>query len=146
VRMRGRSCPEAWACWLLAKPPVPECVGFKVLPIPTKSLFREETVGEQQEPPRIHAGEVSANLFNEKTVQHYYSALRKFGVEIPKGTFAQNFVSLSRYVGFRYMTVGFSFWLGTNVLGQEYWQSSGAVFFEKCLEIAQSGYPTPLLT
>jgi hypothetical protein len=38
---------------------VPECVGFKVLPIPTKSLFREETLGEQQEPPRIHAGEVS---------------------------------------------------------------------------------------
>jgi fructosamine-3-kinase len=85
------------------------------------------------------------NLFNEKTVQHYYSALRKFGMEIPKGTFAKNFVSLSRYLGFRYMTVGFSFWLGTNVLGQDYWQSSGAVFFEKCLEIAQSGYPTPFL-
>lgn len=85
------------------------------------------------------------NLFNEKTVQHYYSALRKFGMEIPKGTFAQNFVSLSRYLGFRYMTVGFSFWLGTNVPGQEYWQSSGAVFFEKCLAIAQSGYPTPFL-
>ena len=86
------------------------------------------------------------NLFNEKTVQHYYSALRKFGVEILKETFAKNFVSLSRYVGFRYMTVGFSFWLGTNVLGQAYWQSSGAVFFEKCLAIAQSGYPTPFLT
>lgn len=85
------------------------------------------------------------NLFNEKTVQHYYSALRTFGMEIPKGTFAHNFVSLSRYVGFRYMTVGFSFWLGTNLPSQDYWQSSGAAFFEKCLEIAQSGYPTPFL-
>ena len=34
-----------------------------VLPIPTKSLLplrrREETVGEEQEPPRMYAGEVS---------------------------------------------------------------------------------------
>jgi len=42
---------------------VPERVGSKVLPIPTKSLVflmeNKETLGEQQEPPRIHAGEVS---------------------------------------------------------------------------------------
>jgi hypothetical protein len=44
--MRGKFCPEAWACWLLAKLPVPERVGLKVLLIPTKSLFREETLGE----------------------------------------------------------------------------------------------------
>jgi hypothetical protein len=63
VRMRGRPCPKAWACRLLAKLPVPERVGSKVLPILDKSLFprngREEALGEQQEPPRIHAGEVS---------------------------------------------------------------------------------------
>ena len=33
----GQPCPEAWACRLLAKLPVPERVGLKVLPIPTKS-------------------------------------------------------------------------------------------------------------
>ena len=42
---------------------MPERVGSKVLPIPTKSRFihseRPEALGEQQEPPRIHAGEVS---------------------------------------------------------------------------------------
>ena len=42
---------------------MPERVGSKVLPIPTKSLVflieNKETLGEQQEPPRIHAGEVS---------------------------------------------------------------------------------------
>ena len=63
MRMRGRACPEAWACRLLAKLPVPERVGSKVLPIPGKSRFprdgREEALGEQQEPPRMHAGEVS---------------------------------------------------------------------------------------
>ena len=63
MRMRGSTCPEAWACRLLGKLPVLERVGSKVLPIPIKSLvFRQgskETVGEQQEPPRIHAGEVS---------------------------------------------------------------------------------------
>src|SRR5580692_9212425 len=61
--MRGKPCPKAWACRLLAKLPVPERVGSKVLPIPTKSLVflmeNKETLGEQQEPPRIHAGEVS---------------------------------------------------------------------------------------
>jgi hypothetical protein len=64
--MRGRPCPKAWACRLLAKLPVPERVGSKVLPIPTKSLVflmeNMETLGEQQEPPRIHAGEVSGCL------------------------------------------------------------------------------------
>nr|WP_244421991.1 phosphoribosyltransferase family protein [Ktedonobacter racemifer] len=57
------SCPQAWAWWLLAKLPVRERVGSKVLPIPTKSRSpfrgRTEALGEQQEPPRIHAGEVS---------------------------------------------------------------------------------------
>jgi hypothetical protein len=42
---------------------VPERVGSKVLPIPTKSqlLLRErpEALGEEQEPPRMYAGEVS---------------------------------------------------------------------------------------
>ena len=56
--MRGSTCPEAWACRLLTKGlPVPERVGSKVLPIPTKNLLplrrREETVGEQQEPPLL---------------------------------------------------------------------------------------------
>jgi hypothetical protein len=46
-------CPEAWACWLLAKLPVPERVGSKVLPILNKSLFAEEALGEQQEPPLL---------------------------------------------------------------------------------------------
>jgi len=45
---------------------VPERVGSKVLPIPTKNLSplrrREEAVGEEQEPPRIYAGEVSGKL------------------------------------------------------------------------------------
>jgi hypothetical protein len=67
VRMRGSTCPEAWACRLLAKLPVPERVGFKVLPIPTKSRLsprgRPEALGEEQEPPRIYAGEVSVFLF-----------------------------------------------------------------------------------
>src|SRR5215467_753676 len=61
--MRGSLYAEAWACRLLEKLPVPERVDSKVLSIPIKSrlLLRErpETVGEQQEPPRIHAGEVS---------------------------------------------------------------------------------------
>ena len=42
---------------------MPERVGFKVLPISTKSRFllreRPETVGEEQEPPCIYAGEAS---------------------------------------------------------------------------------------
>ena len=42
---------------------MPERVGFKVLPILNKSLVlrqaSKEALGEQQEPPRIHAGEVS---------------------------------------------------------------------------------------
>ncbi len=42
---------------------MPERVGFKVLPISTKSRFllreRQETVGEEQEPPCIYAGEAS---------------------------------------------------------------------------------------
>jgi len=44
---------------------VPERVGLKVLPISTKSRFllreRPETVGEEQEPPCIYAGEASAS-------------------------------------------------------------------------------------
>src|SRR5262249_37477850 len=64
--MRGSTCPEAWACRLPEKLPMPERVGSKVLPIPIKTrLFlrgRPEAMGEQQEPPRIYAGEVSASL------------------------------------------------------------------------------------
>ncbi len=44
---------------------MPERVGFKVLPISTKSRFllreRPETVGEEQEPPCIYAGEASGS-------------------------------------------------------------------------------------
>jgi hypothetical protein len=62
--MRGSACPKAWACRHLAKElPVPERVGSKVLPIPTKSQLslwsQLEAVSEEQEPPCIHAGEVS---------------------------------------------------------------------------------------
>ena len=43
--------------------PVPERVGSKALPILNKSLLthrcQEEALSEEQEPPRIHAGEVS---------------------------------------------------------------------------------------
>jgi hypothetical protein len=46
---------------------VPERVGSKVLPILNKSLLahlcQEEALSEQQEPPRMHAGEVSVFLF-----------------------------------------------------------------------------------
>jgi hypothetical protein len=49
---------------------VPERVGSKVLPIPTKSQLslwsQLEAVSEEQEPPCIHAGEVSA--FHETLV------------------------------------------------------------------------------
>ena len=42
---------------------MPERVGLKVLPISTKSRFllreRTETVGEEQEPPCMYAGEAS---------------------------------------------------------------------------------------
>jgi hypothetical protein len=59
VRMRGSACPEAWACRHRASElPVPERVGSKVLRIPTKSQL--EALSEEQEPPYIHAGEVSA--------------------------------------------------------------------------------------
>jgi len=48
--MRGRPCPEAWACRLLAKLPVLECVGSKVLPILNESLLiptnQQEALGE----------------------------------------------------------------------------------------------------
>jgi hypothetical protein len=70
VRMRGSTCPEAWVCRHLTKElPVPERVGSKVLPIPTKSRLsllteQPEALGEQQEPPRMYAGEVSA-VINE---------------------------------------------------------------------------------
>ena len=66
MRMKGIACPEAWVWWLLVGLPVPERVGSKVLPIPTKSQFllreRPEALGEQQEPPRIYAGEVSVSV------------------------------------------------------------------------------------
>ena len=66
MRMKGSACPEAWAWWLLVELPVPERVGSKVLPIPTKSRLsllteQPEALGEEQEPPRMYAGEVSGN-------------------------------------------------------------------------------------
>ena len=78
VRMRGSTCPEAWACRHLTQElPVPERVGSKVLPIPTKSQFllreRPEALGEEQEPPRMYAGEVSEVTHN--TVVSCHSAL-----------------------------------------------------------------------
>src|SRR5947209_4601211 len=85
--MRGRPCPEAWACRLLAKLPVPERVGSKVLPILDKSPFpptgRVEALGEQQEPPRIHAGEGSALTLQESHISsllyiHFLSISRAF--------------------------------------------------------------------
>jgi hypothetical protein len=76
---------------------VPERVGFKVLPIPTKSLVlrqvSKEAVGEQQEPPCIYAGEVSDKIPNgtaypvapvpigvfAKDIHHVYNiSLQKF--------------------------------------------------------------------
>ena len=70
--MRGIACPEAWAWWLLVGLPVPERVGSKALPILNKSLLthrcQEEALSEEQEPPRIHAGEVSGLIF----VRWYY--------------------------------------------------------------------------
>ena len=66
MRMKGIACPEAWAWWLLVGLPVLERVGSKVLPILNKSRLahrcQEEALSEQQEPPRIHAGEVSASI------------------------------------------------------------------------------------
>src|SRR6266568_4697548 len=89
--MRGRPCPEAWACRLLAKePPVPERIGSKVLPIPTKSplsLWSQlEALGEKQEPPRIYAGEVSGS--DLRAVYHVMQHLNKkpFEANTSKGT------------------------------------------------------------
>jgi hypothetical protein len=52
---------------------VPERVGLKVLPISTKSRFllreRPETVGEEQEPPCLYAGEASE--IRERRVYQY---------------------------------------------------------------------------
>jgi hypothetical protein len=51
---------------------VPERVGLKVLPIPTKSRFihreRPETVGEEQAPPCMYAGEASALCRDEQLI------------------------------------------------------------------------------
>src|SRR5262249_51055259 len=62
--------PSAWVCWLLVGLPVPERVGSKVLPILNKSLLthrcQEEALSEQQEPPRMHAGEVSVVVLMER--------------------------------------------------------------------------------
>ena len=79
--MRGSTCPEAWACRLLEKLPMPERVGSKVLPIPIKTrLFlrgRPEAMGEQQEPSRIYAGEVS--VFEREMI---FQEIQHYGVEL----------------------------------------------------------------
>lgn len=85
------------------------------------------------------------NMFNDKTISAYYKALASRGVNIPVDEFSSRFVSLSRYLGFRYMSVGLSGWPdGKNLrLGETYWQKSGKRFFELCLEVAIHGYPKP---
>ena len=83
------------------------------------------------------------NMFDHTTVRHYYAALLGCGISVPRDEFADSFTSLSRYLGFRYLSVGLEFWLGTNTLGSDYWESAGASFFEKCLQIARVGYPRP---
>lgn len=87
------------------------------------------------------------NMFNEKTVDAYYQALVHLGVEIAANEFANKFASLSRYLGFRYMSVGLEGWPdGRNIRpDKEYWEKSGKQFFDKCLEIAMYGYPKPAL-
>jgi hypothetical protein len=87
------------------------------------------------------------NMFTDKTIGAYYQALARWGVTIPLDEFSAKFVSFSRYLGFRYMSVGLSGWPdGKNLrLGKEYWQKSGKRFFELCLEVAIHGYPPPEL-
>ncbi len=87
------------------------------------------------------------SLFNEKTVGAYYKALASRGVDISPAEFSEKFVSLSRYLGFRYMSVGLVGWPdGKNLgAGKDYWEKSGRRFFGKCLEIAMHGYPRPQL-
>lgn len=87
------------------------------------------------------------NMLNEKTVGPYYRALVENGVNISPRKFAANFSLMSRYLGFRYMTVGLEYWqnrLASN-LPDNYWETSGERFFQKCLHIAQHGYPEPEL-
>lgn len=86
-------------------------------------------------------------MFNEKTVDAYYQALVHLGVEIAANEFANKFASLSRYLGFRYMSVGLEGWPdGRNIRpDKEYWEKSGKQFFDKRLEIAMYGYPKPAL-
>ncbi len=65
---------------------MPERVGFKVLPISTKSRFllreRPETVGEEQEPPCMYAGEASEFLYSFLTL--IYIFLENKGVCYPQ--------------------------------------------------------------
>ena len=73
MRMRGNDSPEAWACRLLAKLPVPERLGSKVLPIPIKSRVflteNKEALDEQQEPPRLLGrGGLSSGVRQQKIV------------------------------------------------------------------------------
>lgn len=85
------------------------------------------------------------NMFNHKTIKHYYRELANAGVDISEDEFKSRFSLLSRYLGFRYMTVGFSYWKGKPDRDDEYWKLSGESFFTKCLDIAQNGYPKPKL-
>src|SRR6266704_1417180 len=102
--MRGRPCPEAWACRLLAKePPVPERIGSKVLPIPTKSplsLWSQlEALGEKQEPPRIYAGEVSEA--SEYPPPSMRDVGKRLGYHPPH--LAKRFPDLCRMISERYL-------------------------------------------
>ncbi len=71
---------------------MPERIGSKVLPIPTKSQLslwsQLEALGEKQEPPRIYAGEVSGWVYPDarKKRDHTYS-LSTFNAGIPEGEF-----------------------------------------------------------
>ncbi|MEI6481535.1 MAG: aminoglycoside phosphotransferase family protein [Candidatus Saccharibacteria bacterium] len=87
------------------------------------------------------------NMLNDQTVKYYYSELVRLGWTIPEDEFAEKFSVLSRYLGFRYMTVGLDYWLDklSENLAGNYWETVGEKFFHKCLDIAQNGYPKPIL-
>jgi len=87
------------------------------------------------------------NMLDDKTLKYYYQSLWLYGWHIPKSEFAEKFTVLSRYLGFRYMTVGLEHWLGRQAdsLHTDYWETHGKEFFLRCLNIAQHGLPNPNL-
>jgi len=86
------------------------------------------------------------NMFNHETARHYYDQLVKEGVDISQDEFSKKFVSLSRYLGFRFMVVGLSQWRNSldKSLPDDYWQRNGEKFFHTCLDVAQNGHPAPV--